>query len=376
MKKEFDYLVSTLEKYESYVKGDDVDEALIALKDKIEEVEKRIICAVKSNADCTSTLLKFADGFQDEGLLIQTLNHIDFETLQRGAHDVDIALDINESECITENWYGLFRPTPTEVASEREKDYDFPEEVYTIGSANNTRFVADVYESTFIKLLELGAIICENDDDTSFVFGEANYIVKDDSFIPLVENNRIDYSKVPIRKKEVFMTFESSWGNISCDEDGNVLEVTDQEEIDGERNYLHDIGKINIAEYLTYMGSIGFEYTGTDDIQVVGWWDKDNTYNEPDTDFRKSAFEDDQSIEPPTMQCRNTRTFDKVKNIIQILSTLDDGDGVDGETFEYIVKELGFKEFLLRSLFSRASEEEINYLLSEKLQNGKSSKIS
>jgi hypothetical protein len=71
---------------------------------------------------------------------------------------------------------------------------------------------------------------------------------------------------------------------------------------------------------------------------------------------------------PPTSQCRNQHTFDKVKEVIQILKTLDNGDCVDGETMDYIVKELGFEEYLLRSLVMNADFKETKDLLREKFE--------
>ena len=52
----------------------------------------------------------------------------------------------------------------------------------------------------------------------------------------------------------------------------------------------------------------------------------------------------------PTMQCQNTHTFDKVKEVIQILKTLDNGDSVDGETMEYILEQVGMKNQILKQL--------------------------
>jgi hypothetical protein len=88
-------------------------------------------------------------------------------------------------------------------------EYDFPEDVYTIGNADNTDIIGDVYESDFIKLCELGLIWCESDE--RFPSGEgnkANYVVRNNEFIVIVKNKQIDLTKVPI-KQEVFMTDEA-----------------------------------------------------------------------------------------------------------------------------------------------------------------------
>lgn len=53
---------------------------------------------------------------------------------------------------------------------------------------------------------------------------------------------------------------------------------------------------------------------------------------------------------PPTSQCGNQDTFDKVKQVIQILKTLDNGDCVDGETMQYILEQVGMEEQMLNQL--------------------------
>ena len=336
MKKEFNELVSTLKRWDLYHKNDEVYIALTDLENKIDEVMKRIDCAMRSNQDSNSIVMQFVDGFQDEGLLKQTLNHIDFETLQRSVYDVDVALNLNDTECIDENWYELFEPKeelkPIAVGN---IEYDFPEEVYTIGNADNTEIVADVYDSDFAKLIEFGVIIFEGEED--FIFGKANYIVCDNNFIPMVKLKEIDLSKVPIKNEE-FITFESSWGYISCDKDGNILNIDGEEEIDGERSYLYDIAKFDLVEYGKFcesknivMGEFG------EDILAVGFWRKDGSYEEADKDFRKNVFEDEEDA--PTELCKTPQTHEFVKDIIAKLKVID----VDGETMEYILEQVGMK---------------------------------
>ena len=61
-------------------------------------------------------------------------------------------------------------------------------------------------------------------------------------------------------------------------------------------------------------------------------------------------------------------TFDKVKQVIEILKTIDNGSCIDGETMDYIVKELGFEEYLLRSLVMKSSYKDTKDLLREKFE--------
>lgn len=61
-------------------------------------------------------------------------------------------------------------------------------------------------------------------------------------------------------------------------------------------------------------------------------------------------------------------TFDKVKQVIDMLKTIDNGSPIDGETMDHIVKELGFEEYLLRSLVMKSSFTDTKDLLREKFE--------
>lgn len=277
MKKEFNELVSTLKRWDLYHKGDEVYIALTELEKKIAEVEKRIDCAMRSNQDSNSIVMQFVDGFQDEGLVKQTLNHIDFETLQRGIYDVDVALNMNDTECIDNNWYELFEP------------------------------------------------------------------------------------------KEEFIAFESSWGQISCDKDGNVISIDGEEEIRGERNYLFDIAKFDLVEYGKFCESKNIvmgEYG--DDILAVGFWKKDGSYEKADVDWRKNIFgEEEEEEDAPTQLCIDPTKHEIVNNIISQLKGIE----VDGETMEYILKQVGMDYQVLMQLFAQTTNDEIDYL--HDVRNGK-----
>ena len=365
MKKEFNELVNTLKRWELYFKGDEVYIALTDLEKKIDEVMKRIDCAMRSNQDNNSIVMKFADGFQDEGLSQQTLSDDDFETLQRSVYDVDVALNLNDRECIDENWYELFEPKeelkPIAVGN---IEYDFPEAVFTIGNADNTEIVADVYESVFDSLCKLGLIRCEGENN--FPFGKTSYIVYDNFSIPIVKINQIDLKTVPIKNEE-FISFESSWGYISCDKDGNILNIDGEEEIDGERSYLYDIAKFDLVEYGKFcesknivMGEFG------EDILAVGFWKKDGTYEEADKDWRKGDDEDfDDEEDAPTELCIDPTKHEIVNNIISQLKDIE----VDGETMEYILKQVGMDYQVLMQLFAQTTNDEIDYL--HDVRNGK-----
>lgn len=412
MKKEFNLLKEFLFDSNTYsANGDcnwsEVSDLLDKLESKIDEVEKRINCAVRSAKEANASISLYTERVDDNESFIMQVNHHD--SILRGSNDVIIALDMEDTECIENDWYNLFPPKESEksftdiwlseetypivncldcghpqplleenihvdsvsrymVCEQCENqfniddepkpiavgniEYDFPEEVYTIGNSDNTEIIGDVYESEFHVLLDLGVIITENDN--GFPIGKANYIVLDNKFISIVKKKQIDLSKVPI-KREVFMTFHSTWGEIDCDKDGNVIEVRGDEDED---NYLFDIGVFDLAEYYTFLNSKNITMGESDDILSIGFWKKDNTYHEAETDWRKEMF-------APTMLCSD---YDKHKIVNNIISQLKEIE-VDGETMEYILKQVGMEDQMLKQLFAQSTNDEIDYL--HDVRNGK-----
>ena len=348
MRKEFNELKQVLFVGNTYdPNGNDnwseVATLLTNLENKIDEVEKRMECAIRSAKEITNAICKYTEDVDSQVLIRMHVN--DHDSIFNGSNDVKIALDMGDTECIESDWYGLFEPKeelkPIAVG---KVEYDFPEEVYTIGNADNTEIIGDVYESDFIKLLDLGMLICESDSAFPNGGNKTNYVVRKNEFIIVVKNRQIDLSKVPI-KREVFMTFESSWGEITCDKDGNVIEVTGDEEYNGERNYLFDIAKIDLAEYDKFLNSIGQKLDhDSDDILSVGFWNKHNAYNEPDQDWRNNMF----IVEAPTMLCQDEEKHDAVKDIIAKLKEIE----VDGETMEYILDQVGMREQMTKQLYA------------------------
>ncbi len=233
MRTEFNKLVEVMQMFDLYQSDDQVGFALNKLSNKITELEKRIECAVRSNQDSLDVVMKFADGFDDREEMTQILSYSQYEKLLRGVHDVDISLDLNDTESIDNNWYGLFEPTKDKV--------------------------------------------------------------------------------------------ELSSGGIPY------------------RSCYH----CSIKEEETVMG------------QVNGFWLCCDCNDE--TKEEESVFELDTTKFLPS-------TFDKVKQVIEILKTIDNGSCIDGETMDYIVKELGFEEYLLRSLVMKSSYKDTKDLLREKFE--------
>ena len=72
--------------------------------------------------------------------------------------------------------------------------------------------------------------------------------------------------------------------------------------------------------------------------------------------------------EPPTYQSSEPETFDKVKQVIEILKTLHNGDCVDGETMQYILERIGMSDQMLRQLIMSNPESNTKDLLDEKIE--------
>jgi len=145
-----------------------------------------------------------------------------------------------------------------------------------------------------------------------------------------------------------FMSFVSSWGTIDCDRDGYILAVDGDDEIGGVGNYLYGIARINIDEYCEFLSSHNITHGEGDDILAIGFWRKDGVYEKPDEDWRQNIF--GEKLKAPTYQCSKPETHDKVKQIIDLLKTLDNGDCVDGETMQYILGAVGMEGQMLSQL--------------------------
>jgi hypothetical protein len=78
--------------------------------DLSDEEDKRRECAIRSNKDSMNIITQFAIPFEEHGALEQVLHYGDYEDLLRGIFDVEIALNLEDTECIDNNWYRLFEP--------------------------------------------------------------------------------------------------------------------------------------------------------------------------------------------------------------------------------------------------------------------------
>ena len=106
MRAEFNTLVETLKRWDLYQIGDEVDMDLKSLEDKITEVEKRMECIEKCAEEINSAIGKYTERVDNNEVFVMSVN--DHDSIMRGSHDIEIALDLNDKEVIENNWYGLF----------------------------------------------------------------------------------------------------------------------------------------------------------------------------------------------------------------------------------------------------------------------------
>ena len=121
MRNEFNELVKELNDYDFNISMDDeVTQKLENLNKKIEEVEKRLVCVATIGTEIVKTIGKLLD-------MDCTYNH-DHEYIQRGAYDIQIAVDLNDTEPIENNWYELFQ-TETDVVLKGIEQIESDEEL-------------------------------------------------------------------------------------------------------------------------------------------------------------------------------------------------------------------------------------------------------
>ena len=109
MRKEFNELEKELN---SYCYNERILQKLENLNKKIVEVEKRLVCVDRIATQTVETISKFTD-YVDSGYMFK-MGVNDHDAIQRGAFDIQIAVDLNDTEPIESNWYELFQ-TETDV---------------------------------------------------------------------------------------------------------------------------------------------------------------------------------------------------------------------------------------------------------------------
>jgi hypothetical protein len=115
MRTEFNNLVETLKRWDLYQIGDEVDMALTDLSDMIAEVEKRMVCIEKCAEEINEAIGRYTSRVDNNETFVMSVT--DHDSIMRGSHDIEIALDLKDKEVIENNWYGLF-----EVKEEPKKE--------------------------------------------------------------------------------------------------------------------------------------------------------------------------------------------------------------------------------------------------------------
>ena len=115
MRTEFDNLVETLKRWDLYTIGDEVDMALTDLSDKIAEVEKRMVCIEKCAEEINEAIGRYTERVDNNETFVMSVT--DHDSIMRGSHDIEIALDLKDKEVIENNLYGLF-----EIKEEPKKE--------------------------------------------------------------------------------------------------------------------------------------------------------------------------------------------------------------------------------------------------------------
>jgi len=153
MKTEFNKLVKTMQKYDLYQQFDEVDIALIELHDKIIEVEKRMECIEKCAEEINEAIGNYTELVDNNETFVMSVK--DHDSIMRGSHDIEIALNLNDTEVIENNWYDLFvEPKKTPEVSNGGVPYQhchhcsIKEEETVMSKANNFWLCSDCKEET------------------------------------------------------------------------------------------------------------------------------------------------------------------------------------------------------------------------------------
>ncbi len=104
MRKEFNELEKELN---SYCYNERILQKLENLNKKIVEVEKRLVCVDRIATHTVETISKFTEKVDSGYMFKMGVN--DHDAIQRGAFDIQIAVDLNDTEPIENNWYELFQ---------------------------------------------------------------------------------------------------------------------------------------------------------------------------------------------------------------------------------------------------------------------------
>jgi hypothetical protein len=314
LKTTFNNLVESMKRYDLYQNDDEVGQDLDNLSKVIDEVEKRLECINKTTDDIYQTISKYTENVDKNEPFRMLVD--DHDVIHRGCHDIYTAIDLEDDEPITENWYGLFETKEEDVPrGTLESTEDKVSRYFMITSHTHKQLEGKTFKVLGTMGNEFGHLIGELDcrhpeDETTDLWVNLDL---DGVFVaePTEDKVELSHGGIPYR-----VCYECS-----IKEEENVM------------------------------------------TQVNGYWLCCDCNDE-----HKEVIKEDE----PIFELDKTKflpsTFDKVKQVIDMLKTIDNGSPIDGETMDYIVKELGFEEYLLRSLVMKSSFTDTKDLLREKFE--------
>jgi len=311
MKAELKALKDELSKVNLLGNSDLVNKSLNKLSRKIAEVEKRMECVDKCGEGIKESISKYTERVDANDTFVMSVN--DHDAILRGANDILIATDLEDNEPITENWYNLFDEEREEKFKPRTvSEYvdTLPKEEVKVIYPKGTILIWDKKLEYYIA--PSGARAKLKEDYTT----ESEYVMVE--FLGDCSQGNGGYH-INMFKDEVELPTE------------DTIELSS-----GGIPYRHCNG-CNIKEEETVM-----------------------TLTSEDTYLCCDC-------KPPTDLCRDVENFKNVKEAIRLLKNLSHGS-IDGETMEYIVSELGFESYLLRSLVMKTDFKDTKDLLREKFE--------
>ena len=240
------------------------------------ELAKRLECIKRTLAE----MQEVVNSYNEPTDLVQTITTNDWELLTRGIIDCETALDLNDSEPIENDWYGLF-----------SNDYGY---IRTDYGYIRTELIMDI--ST-----ELTPIIFKETNilDDMGITAYRNWIIEMvDKFLYDEEGEFIKWCKLPIDKKDDYFS--------------------------DKYNMDLDVWLLNEMKNIIYYSIVLEDYVDVDiESPNIDKWREDN---------KKQRLKEE--------------NYSKIETMIEWLKEME----VDGETMEYIIREVGMDEQMLNQL--------------------------
>ena len=276
------------------------------------ELSKRLECIKRTLADMQEVVNNYNE--PTDGVQTITTNH--WELLTRSISDCEIALDLNDSEPIENDWYGLFsNDIVNKLAETINNDFWVTDELHNEMSTNRIKgllvntinsIVSNDYGYIRTELImdistELTPILFKETtilDDMGITAYRGWIVEMVDKFLYNEEGEFIKWCKLPINKKE---------------------------------DYFSDKYRLGLDEWLfNEMKNIIFYNIVLEDYLAVDL--ESPNIDEWRVENQKQRLQDE--------------NYSKIETMIEDLKEME----VDGETMEYIIREVGMDEQMLNQL--------------------------